>query len=73
MENIENKLLTVKQFCEKHRPWPTESALRAMIADAPKNGFDGVFKRLGRRVLVDEIAFFQTIDKLQEQHYAAKS
>jgi hypothetical protein len=66
-------LLTVNQFCQKH-PWPTESALRAMIFDAHKNGFAPAFKRVGRRVLIDEKEFWRCVDRLQEakQHAASK-
>jgi hypothetical protein len=65
MTVTDSKLLTVKQFCEKHS-WPSESALRALILDAPDNGFLKVFKRVGRRVLVDEKAFWDAVDRLQE-------
>lgn len=66
----ESRLLTVKQFVEKY-PWPSESGLRAIILDANKNGFHSVFKRVGRRVLVDEIAFWKTIDELQAVTHVA--
>lgn len=72
MTTEDSKMLTVKQFVEKH-PWPTESALRAIILDAPTNGFSKAFVRVGRRVLVKEKVFWEAIDRLQEEKsYASK-
>lgn len=62
-------LLTVRQFCDKYRNgWPSESALRAIILDASwgKNNFNAAFKRVGRRVLVSEKAFWEEVERLQE-------
>lgn len=62
-------LLTVRQFCDKYRNgWPSESALRAIILDASwgKNNFQSAFKRYGRRVLIDPIAFWKAVDLIQE-------
>lgn len=57
--------LTVKQFAKKH-PWPTESALRAIIMHSDTNGFANVFVRMGKRVLIKEKLFFETVDKLNK-------
>ena len=65
MAEEESKLYTVKQFAEKHA-WPSESALRALILNASTNGFQNVFKRVGRRILVDEVAFWKAVNRLQE-------
>jgi hypothetical protein len=70
MSVVECSLMTVKQFCEKYPAWPSESALRAIILDAPINGFIKAFKRVGRRVLVDEKAFWEAVDHLQEVSHA---
>lgn len=65
------QLLTVKKFCEKYPGWPTEGALRAIILDANwgKNHFQLAFKRVGRRVLVDELAFWECVEKAQEVNH----
>lgn len=65
----ENQLLTVRDFCEKVTSWPSESALRALILDASwgKNKFQTAFKRVGRRVLVDEAEFWRCVDRMQEE------
>jgi hypothetical protein len=53
------KLLTVKQFSQKHPAFP-EGGLRFRIFHADTNGMNaaGVLVRNGRRVLIDEEQFF---------------
>lgn len=66
---VENSLLTVRQFCDKHRGgWPSESALRAIILDASwgKNKFQSAIKRVGRRVLICEKTFWDAVNEMQE-------
>jgi hypothetical protein len=41
-----------------HHPWPPIGGLRHLIFNARHNGFDQVVRRVGRRVLIDEQAFF---------------
>lgn len=53
-------LLTVRQFSEKH-PAFTQGSLRNLIFNAKQNGFDAALVRVGRRVLIDEAAFFDVI------------
>jgi hypothetical protein len=45
---------------EKHHEWPPIGGLRNLIFNRHKNGFDkfGVVKKIGKRVLIDETAFF---------------
>ena len=52
------KLIPVTKWNEFH-VWPTEAALRFYIFNAEFNGFDKVIKRIGRRILIDEEAFFK--------------
>ena len=51
------RLLTVKQWTETHA-WPPEGGMRHLIFFAKANGFEAVVRRVGRRVLIDEAAFF---------------
>ena len=60
------RILPVREFCNTH-PWPTESAMRWLIFNADKNGFDQVIRRVGRRVLIDEHAFFEWIENQQKE------
>ena len=48
----------------KHHPWPTAPALRFYVYNAKSNGFEkhGVVKRVGRRILINEAAFFRWVD-----------
>ena len=43
---------------DKHHPWPPVGGLRHLIFYSKTNGFDKVICRIGRRVLIDEAAFF---------------
>jgi hypothetical protein len=69
MSAIEKKFLTVKDFCEKQPSWPSESALRAIILGAAwgENKFQSAFKRVGRRVLIDEAEFWLCVDRMQSE------
>jgi len=57
------RLIPVSQW-DRHHPWPTPGALRFHVYNAASNGFQehGVVKRVGRRVLIDEMAFFRWVD-----------
>lgn len=68
MASIDSKLYTVRDFCEKNPSWPSESALRAIILGASwgENQFQTAFKRVGRRVLIDETEFWLCVDRMQE-------
>ncbi|GAA4400265.1 hypothetical protein [Quisquiliibacterium transsilvanicum] len=46
-----------------HHPWPPIGGLRHLIFNAKSNGFDQVVRRIGRRVLIDEQAFFAWVDR----------
>lgn len=77
MQNTSKPILkTVSQFCEDN-PAFTQSALRNLIFKAEArytskgeikgNGLieTGALKRLGRKVLIDETAFYHWIDDQQ--------
>ena len=49
-----------------HHDWPSIAGLRWMIFNASSNGFDSVVKRVGRRVLIDEAAFFAWVERQNE-------
>lgn len=58
----QKRFIPVKEFAKTH-PWPSENALRHLIFNSNDNGFDQVVKRVGRRVLIDEDAFYEWIEK----------
>ena len=59
---LETRLLTVAQFVEEHK-FATHGGLRHVIFNSENNGFKKVIKRLGRRVLIDENAFFEWVNE----------
>jgi hypothetical protein len=42
--------------------YPSTAQLRWLVFHREKNGFDRVIRRCGRRVLIDEAAFFEWLD-----------
>ena len=45
----------------KYHPWPPIGGLRHLVFNAGSTGFDAVVRRVGRRVLIDERAFFDWV------------
>ena len=52
------RLIPATQWPKEH-PWPSIGGLRHLIFFAEFNGFNKVVRRIGRRVLIDEAAFFE--------------
>jgi len=46
----------------KFHIWPKDSGLRHLIFNKEKNGFNKVVKKVGKRVLIDEAAFFEWVN-----------
>ena len=71
ISSIFSRYYTVKKFAAKNceqGSWPNrESALLALRAGAPENGFGDAFITIGRRVLVDEGKFWEAVVRLQER------
>ena len=51
------RFIPVAKWNEYH-PWPPQGGLRHLIFFEKSNGFDSVVVRIGRKVLIDEEAFF---------------
>lgn len=58
----DTSILSVKLFSEKHPSFPA-GGLRHIIFNAHENGLEksGALIRLGRKILIDETAFFAWI------------
>lgn len=56
------KLIPVTKWNEFH-VWPPIGGLRHLIFFAKLNDFEKVIKRVGRRVLIDENAFFEWLEE----------
>ena len=65
-----SNLLTIRQFSEKHPAFP-QGGLRALRFNAPTNGFAKAFVNVGRKVLIDEAAFFAVIDEQNQKGASA--
>ena len=46
----------------QHHAWPPMGGLRHLVFHAKANGFDMVIRRVGRRILIDEAAFFAWVE-----------
>jgi hypothetical protein len=60
MQETSNRLIPAKKWNDFH-PWPPLGGLRHLIFNEKTNGFDKVVRRVGRRVLIDEAAFFEWV------------
>ena len=67
-----SNFLTVKQFAAKH-PAFSEASLRYHIFHEEKNGLNLALKRVGRKILIQEDAFFVWIDSLQGNSNSGKN
>lgn len=57
-----SRLIPVPKWNDYH-VWPPQGGLRHLIFHEKANGFATAFKRIGRRVLVDENEFFRCVEK----------
>jgi len=46
----------------RHHAWPPTGGLRHLVFHASANGFAKVMRKIGRRILIDEQAFFDWAD-----------
>ena len=60
--NQPSRLIPVPEWKNYH-DWPPEGGIRHLIFNAERNGFKKAFKRVGRRVLVDEQEFFKCVEE----------
>lgn len=56
------RLIPLTRWPDFH-PWPTVSALRHLRFHQESNGFKRAFRTVGRRVLIDEVEFFDAVDQ----------
>ena len=67
--STDTRLIPVTEW-NKHYDWPTLGGLRHLIFFAKTNGFWKVIRRVGRRVLIDERAFFAWVDSVNVEEAA---
>jgi len=61
-----NRLIPVPEWNNYHS-WPPQGGLRHLIFNEKTNGFASAFKRVGRRVLIDEAEFFACIERENQE------
>jgi hypothetical protein len=65
-QNQPSRLIPVPNWNDHHE-WPPQGGLRHLIFNANSNGFATAFKRVGRRVLIDEAEFFACVDRQNQK------
>ena len=56
-----SSLIPIPQW-NKYHAWPPKGGLRHLVFHAETIGFKSAFKRVGRRILVDENQFFACVN-----------
>lgn len=68
-ENVTNpKLIPLLDWPQFHT-YPGISTLRWLVFHAESNGFNKVIRRIGRRILIDEAAFFEWVEEQNRQKW----
>ena len=62
----ETRLIPVTKWNDYY-DYPTIGGLRALIFNADKNGFNKVIRRIGSRVLLNEQAFFDWVEEINDK------
>ena len=66
MKSNETRLIPVTKWNDYY-DYPTIGGLRALIFNADKNGFNKVIRRIGSRVLLNEQAFFDWVEEINDK------
>jgi len=66
MMSNETRLIPVTKWNDYY-DYPTIGGLRALIFNADKNGFNKVIRRIGSRVLLNEQAFFDWVEEINDK------
>ena len=67
--SVQTRLIPVNDWPKFHI-WPTALGMRHFIFHRDDNGFNKVMRRVGRRILIDEQAFFEwvnTVGKVESE------
>jgi hypothetical protein len=59
-KQVQTRYIPVPQW-KNHHDWPPLGGLRSLIFNRHENGFDKVIKKVGRRIVIDEAAFFSWV------------
>lgn len=61
-DTVKKRIIPVPNWNDYH-PWPPQGGLRHLIFNKDTNGFATAFKKVGRRVLIDETEFFECVER----------
>lgn len=61
-----NRFIPLTKWGQYH-DWPTIGSLRWMVFNADTNGFSQCLKRVGKRIVIDEAAFFEWVAQQPER------
>ena len=64
--NTQTRLIPVPNW-QKYHAWPPLGGLRNLIFNKNRNGFNTVVKKVGKRVLIDENAFFEWVARQNQE------
>ena len=64
--NNSTRIIPLTKWPDYHA-WPPVGGLRHLVFHAEKNGFKKVIKRIGRKILIDEQAFFHWVNAQNEE------
>jgi hypothetical protein len=59
--SIKTRLIPIPKWNQYH-PYPSPAGLRHLRFYSKTNGYGPAFKRCGRRILIDEAAFFECVE-----------
>lgn len=65
MSEVKTKYIPIPDW-KKHHDWPKEGGLRHLVFNRKQNGFDKCVKKVGKRILIDEAAFFRWVEETSE-------
>ena len=71
-QNIQTRLIPLTEW-QKYHSWPPIGGLRHLVFHEKTNGFHRVVRRVGRRVLLDEAAFFGWVNSNNPQAIEVKN
>ncbi len=63
--SVKRRLIALTDW-SKYHAWPPLGGLRHLVFHAKQNGFYNVIRRVNKRILIDECAFFDWIDQQQQ-------
>lgn len=69
-DTAKRRLIPLTRWNDYH-PYPSVSALRALVFNSKTNGFDKVIRKVGKRILLDETAWFQFVDNQKHNQESA--